>query len=57
MIYFLEQRVSQQLKRIKIIFIYLFIHFDFKKIIQWIELKSVMHGGRTSGAVACMHGR
>ena len=24
---------------------------------QWIELKLAMHGGRISGAVACMHGR
>ena len=24
---------------------------------QWIELELAMHGGRISGAVACMHGR
>ena len=57
--YFVPKFISQKWKRIKIISIHLFINFYFKKniFIQWIELKSVMHGGRVSGAVACMHGR
>ena len=35
-------------------YFFLFIKLILK---HWVDLKLAMHGGRISGAVACMHGR